>query len=446
MLAGMDDDTFDLLDAKLGDVVHTGDPMRSAELVSAAMSAARRVDVMHGDGRLHLREDGAEPWGTECLPQPRNPHFVESKVAGAKDQSVSLIRRVEARLAAKWEMLAAMASKSQEGEVDSSAMVSPEGLSAFVARVLDQLTLSAWLPAGLLTASLAVLLEFRSSKSTNVLHAVGALTADPVRVLVVIIPLLVIATVVTQAFSFEALRTLEGYWRRRGLASTARTIMIRWHASRKNSINKRLLDAYGEALDAAKDRIVPAHFPESVFKAFRASITGEPNQVTLNAEIKRDLRKFSVNWRSYCSPWDLVKIDQLRRDRRLYPDDDRILPTRLGNVMRATEDRLENAEGDVQGFVLRHYAAAPRLVQLQHDQFRNRLDMYCTMVFVTASLVLLTPAILLRSGTGSLAVPIISGIFAILSVASYHAAVASAGGYCAALKEMDKGSDNPGES
>ncbi|HET9896073.1 MAG TPA: hypothetical protein VFQ44_14190, partial [Streptosporangiaceae bacterium] len=105
----------------------------------------------------------------------------------------------------------------------------PDGVSAFVARVLDQLTVSAWLPAALLTVGVAILLQFRGSGSVNVLLAVMDLTRDPV--LVIMIPLLVLATVVTQAFAFEAIRTLEGYWS--GPASLLRTLMIRWHVRRR---------------------------------------------------------------------------------------------------------------------------------------------------------------------------------------------------------------------
>jgi hypothetical protein len=122
----------------------------------------------------------------------------------------------------------------------------------------------------------------------------------------------------------------------------------------------------------------------------------------------------------------------------------RILPTRLGNLIRATEDRLKHTGGDVQGFALRRYAMASQLVQKEHDQFRNRLEMYCTLVFVSSSLLILTPAILLGSGIDIVAIAIITGGFAALSEASYLAAIASAAGYCSALKEMDKDIPNSG--
>jgi len=242
-----------------------------------------------------------------------------------------------------------------------------------------------------------------------------------------------------------------------------RTLMIQWHAARKRSIDKRLEDAYGEALDAAKQRIIAAGFSESAFNVFREEMTGELGETSIGAELESaaaaaaadetdavledaELDELNDKWQQYCRPWHVVKIEQLLEGASLYPKDDRILPTRLGNVMRATEDRLKYAEDDVQGFVLRRYAAAPRPVQLQHDEFRNRLDMYCIMVFVSGALALLTPLLLVDSGVRALAVVMICGIFVALSVASYGAAIASAGGYCAALKEMDKNPGNPVES
>ncbi len=81
---------------------------------------------------------------------------------------------------------------------------------------------------------------------------------------------------------------------------------------------------------------------------------------------------------------------------------------------------------------------APRLVQVEHDKFRDRLEMYCTLVFVSAALLIFTAVILLGSGVDLAAIAIIAGSFVALSGASYLAAIASAGGYCSALREMDR--------
>jgi len=371
---------------------------------------------VNGSGRPHRQS--AEP-------------FDEAEVS----QEFTPLRRGDSSQLPPYEILGPMESLSSANDSDASA-ASPDGISAFIARVLDQLTLSAWFPAALLTASIAVLLQFRSDRSANVLTAVHALTADPIRVLVLIIPLLVIATIVTQAFSFEAITTLEGYWRRRGPANLARTLMIRRHVYRKKSIERRLKRASERAFYVAEPRMLRDGIPFPVVNASKARALQlvEPPLTAGEKELFNE-----TNWREWSDAWLISKIEHLRKAWDAYPPGmHRILPTRLGNLIRSTEDRLKHKGGDVQGFALRRYAMASRLVQKEHDQFRNRLEMYCTLVFVSSSLLILTPAILLGSSIDIVAIAIIAGGFAALGEASYLAAIASAAGYCSALKEMDK--------
>jgi hypothetical protein len=357
-------------------------------------------------------------------------------------QDIIPLRRGDSPQQPPYEILGFMESPSSADDSVASA-ASPDGISAFIARVLDQLTLSAWFPAALLTASVAVLLQFRSDRSANVLTAIRALTADPVRVLVLIVPLLVIATVVTQAFSFEAITTLEGYWRRRGLANFARMLMIRRHVYRKKSIERHLKKASEKAYYVAESRMLDDGIPFAVVNASKARAL-ELVEPPLTAEEEELLKE--TNWREWSDAWLISKIEHLRKAWDAYPKMHRIMPTRLGNLMRATEDRLSHKNGDVQGFALRRYASAPRLVQKEHDQFRNRLEMYCTLVFVSFSLAVFTLAILIESGIGISASAAITAGFVALSEASYLAAIASAAGYCSALKEMDRELPTPTES
>jgi hypothetical protein len=372
--------------------------------------------------------------GTNEQDKPRL-RSAELLIKAEADQELALLRRGEDPEPSAYEILTPMASPSTTSESDAAA-ASPDGVSAFIARVLDQLTLTAWLPAAFLTASVAVLLQFRADNSANVLEAVRALTADPVRVLVLIIPLLVIATVVTQAFSFEAIRTLEGYWHRRGLASVARTLMIRRQVHRKENITKHRLRASEKAFYAAEPRMLRNGIPFPIVNAMKAQAL-ELSNPPLTVEERERLDR--LNWRDWSDAWRVAAVDHLIKDEDAYPlDTHRVLPTRLGNLIRATEDQLENTDGDVQGFALRRYSMAPRLVQVEHDKFRDRLEMYCTLVFVSAALLIFTAVILLGSGVDLAAIAIIAGSFVALSGASYLAAIASAGGYCSALREMDR--------
>lgn len=312
----------------------------------------------------------------------------------------------------------------------------PDGLSSFVARVLDQLTLSAWLPAALLTASSALLVRFRAQESADVAAAVTALTGHAVVLLVLTVPALIVATLLTQAFSFEAIRALEGYWRRRGPASALRTVMIRRQVRRKDKLLVRREQATERAMDAVR-RDLRRDYGPMVLAALEAEAFGDdPPALSPDEEAVAA----ALSWRSRCHPWDLARVDHLIAQEAEYPVTSRVLPTRLGNVIRTTEDELRHAGQDLEGFALRRRGMVPARVQIQHDQFRNRLDMYCTLVFVGAFLTALTPPVLV-SHVHAWPVAILVTLFAALSATSYGAAIASARGYCSALKQMDLADD-----
>lgn len=392
------------------------------------------------DANLGVEEAGLIDRGNSDTRSEPLRQRAELSIRMDTDQDLIQLRRGEDSEPASYDILTSMGSPSPGGEGDA-ATPPPDGVSAFVARVLDQLSLSAWLPAALLTASLAMLLQFRSDGSVNILMAVRALTADPVRVLVLMVPLLVTATVITQAFSFEAIRTLEGYWRRRGIPSIARTLMIWRHVRRKELIERRRLRATERAFYAAEPRMLRDGVSFAVVNALKADAFDLEVVDSLSPAEAAEAN--DMEWEKWCEAWLVAKMDHLTNEQKKYPSETyRVLPTKLGNLIRATEDRLRNAGDDLQGFALQRYAKAPRLVQKEHDQYRNRLEMYCILAFVSASLLILTPLVLFRSGIGLADIAIIAGSFAALSEASYLAAIASAAGYCQALIEMDKESAN----
>ncbi len=334
------------------------------------------------------------------------------------------------------------------GGNDDGAVSPGDGISAFVAKVLDQLALSAWFPAAFLTLGMAVLLEFRTTKSASVLEAVQKLTAHPVQVLVIMIPLLVIATVVTQAFSFEAIRALEGYWRRRGLIGFVSMLMTRRHLRRKEAIIRRRHRESAKAFRLALPKMIlddGGDVPGSVARAIESQLSGNGADISkLQASDVEVFVKTIQEWREEADAWRLARIDRLIAEEKSYPVNSRVLPTKLGNVLRATEDSLKHADSDVRGFVLRQRNTVSQRIRIQHDQFRTRLDMYCTLVFVSAFLAFMTPFILVGR-IGITAVAVTSGGFVAMTLASYLAAVVSADGYCTVLRQMDEAIDVPGK-
>jgi hypothetical protein len=93
-----------------------------------------------------------------------------------------------------------------------------ETLSQFLARILQQLAISAWLPAAALAGLTAFVFRlgsvFDERPQRGAAEAVGAaftaLAGLKVGGALLLVETVVVATTLTQAFSFEAIRVLEG--------------------------------------------------------------------------------------------------------------------------------------------------------------------------------------------------------------------------------------------
>jgi hypothetical protein len=319
------------------------------------------------------------------------------------------------------------------GGASEDADAVPDGVSAFIAKVLNQLSLSAWLPAAVFAASVTMLAQFRSQKSLSVGHALKAITDHPGPILILILPVLVLTTMLTQAFSFGAIRALEGYWMRRGPMAWSRSLMIRRHAGRRDRLEKRRAKLAKKAFD----RVRTAYLGEYSFAIVAALELQAVEQDVPELPEEDQATYDTLTWRDLCKPWDLAKVDQMDLQLKDYPElETRTMPTKLGNLLRRTEDSLQNAGDDVQGFAMRRRGLVSARVQTQHDQFRDRLDMYCTLVFVSAVLVVVCIAALWDRVRWWQTTSIALG-FALFAIVCYGSAIASARGYCVALRQMD---------
>ena len=310
----------------------------------------------------------------------------------------------------------------------------PEGVSAFAARVLNQLSLSAWLPAAFLTLALTFLVKFRSLGAVDVSRAARELTdKDSIWGLAVLaVPVLVVATLVTQAFAFEAIRVLEGYWHRRGPAGWLASGLIWVQVWRKNRVARLAQSAAHDAFLESRRRWLDDTDPEVVNALELASLGKDfPEEL--------DSRLSGLEWHDRCRPWRMRRVEGLELALEDFPVENRILPMRLGNVLRSAEDSLENAGGDLATFVMRRRSLVPVIVRSQHDQFRTRLEMYSTLVFVSTVLAAASIGLLWPMGLTVWALAVVG--FGAIAVTSYHAAIASARGYAVTLRHMDKAED-----
>ena len=175
-------------------------------------------------------------------------------------------------------------------------------------------------------------------------------------------------------------------------------------------------------------------FPRPVVDAVEADFLGDPRP-ELSAE--HASRADHTDWRTLLPAWRRARLEVLERRITEFPTSSRVLPTTLGNVLRTTEDSLRHTS-DVESFAYASRARAPARIQLQHDQFRTRLDMYCTLTLVATLLAAVSPALLRSSAWWGVPTFAFTLAFASLAVTSYLAAIASARGYCAVLRYLDR--------
>ncbi len=253
-----------------------------------------------------------------------------------------------------------------------------------------------------------------------------------VTVLVWTAPALLLSVLVIQASSFAAIQFLEGYGAARGPGRWCRSGFIRWQAGRLERLEKRIVRVRRSAFDDSVPRW-KGEAPEVVM-ALRAAAYGL-DEMKLNEEHEKRLKR--LRWETECAPWRMARLAEMEERVKDFPAPHRLLPTRLGNVLRATEDGLTHTRGDVSQFALRRRSLIPPRVQAQHDQFRARLDMYATLSIVSVVLAVLSSVLLAWGDVDWRQVVLVSALFAAFAVVSYRAAVASARAYCTILRVMD---------
>lgn len=313
---------------------------------------------------------------------------------------------------------------------------SKDSLSALVAKILDQLSLTSWLPAAVLVAGIAVLFQFRTDKRIDLLQAITKLSTDPFQLLVIMIPILIIATLITQAFSFTAIRFLEGYWSRGWLAASLGPVFSRMQLSKKSRLINKQKKFQLKAFNFARHEMLKIGINHGIVCTLEAKIYGKKPYFDLSEKDAADLH--ALKWEDFCRPWQVQRLDQLRGALPLFPRQSRILPTALGNRLRATEDTLKNTNGNLEGFVNGRWEIIPIHLRVNHDEFRDRLEMYCTLVFVAVFLCIASIPILLVEEIQLWQTMSMSVGFLALAVVSYSAALTSANAYCSVLKEIDR--------
>ena len=175
-----------------------------------------------------------------------------------------------------------------------------------------------------------------------------------------------------------------------------------------------------------------------IVEIIRANLEDQPSALAKGWLGKRRAREAEAfDWQPF-APADLMhQIEAVEATIDEYPASHRVLPTKLGNTLRAVEEVLPlGEEDDLEGAVIRRWSETSDAVQKEHDQYRTRLDMYCTLVFVFVALALLGP-LLLPHGPGYAKAATLTSLASLfLALVSYRAAIASARGYTTVLRTI----------
>lgn len=335
---------------------------------------------------------------------------------------------------------------------ESSVSDASETISQLAAKILSQLSLSAWLPAAALVLIVAFILELganlkpRDGEVTTATGGKGAAHSGAAEVLsrtvssightsfaaiMLLVVIIVVATMITQAFSFEAIRFLEGYW---GLNRRIDRL-TGWLCSRQQKRLTTLSAQHTTLKKAAWKQARAGARKSNLSKPMIAHLTqiilGTYAKLSLTEDEKAKLADF--DWQSH------VGVDTLRAlrnvEKRLadYPRElSYVMATRLGNVLRRHE--VETGEKDIETFVERVFHRLPFDMRLSHDEQRARLDLYCSMVFV-----LWLSAVVAFARFGWWAWPytvVIVPVCLLGSYVAYRGAVASGRYYGALLEEI----------
>lgn len=301
-------------------------------------------------------------------------------------------------------------------------------------KVLDQLSITSWLPATYMVGAAFLLFKLDSMKHIDVAKALDGLGSQSFGVLAVVFFGLIIGAMVIQAFEFQAIRALEGYWpyfwSRIGITRWRVGAQTRRRARALRRSRARLEDAFE---GAQKELLNVDGIDWAVVQHLRAKVLGGAGRT--EDEIIREAKR--LEWQDFSSAPLLRAMEAAQRARKGWPAETRVMPTRLGNVLRSYEDGVSAGPEGLRTYVIRHWHLLSPEQKSLHARYRRRLDLYCEMVCVSAVLAVLSTALFLTPDGHWVALPVSLVLLAALAITCYRAAIAAAFGYGQMLQVME---------
>jgi hypothetical protein len=282
----------------------------------------------------------------------------------------------------------------------------------------------------------ALLAQISVQQELDFAEAVSDLTEQPLGVLLFVVFALILTTMITQAFQFEVIRILEGYWGTTRPTTWIADLCIEAHIRRRDRLADRVEQARRSAFAAAREEMLDKEIERMLIDILESDFRGQESPSSASDTRVKEAR--SMGWHVFAPPSMLRRVDSAKIKLDMYPERYRLLPTLLGNTLRSFEDELTIADGgDLQGFIMRNYDKISPTLLARQAQFRTRLDMYCTLVLVYGLLGLASLPAFWRFAHLHLASFLAFALFSVLAVVSYAAAISSACGYGSTLAAID---------
>jgi hypothetical protein len=326
---------------------------------------------------------------------------------------------------------------SEQASADPNADGGADGISGFLTRILDQLSLSSWLPAIMVICNLAVLLQLGSQKNLDISAAVLRLAGKPLGILVVLVLGIIVASIATQAFEFESIRLLEGYWGSFRMLAWWSRICTGHHVRHLRGLRTRLERLTDRAFDSAIQSMDGNQVPPDLIEIIGRIHRDEP---LTGCDAKLVSRARTLDWRRFARADILHRVDATETLILAYPQPHRILPTTLGNTLRSREDQLtRETEENLEEFVLRRYQQMNSDLKAQHRRFRSQLNIYCLLTLIFLGLAVLSAALLSAETRSIAGATAFAAVYLVSSLVSYRAAISSARGYVSVLRVIGSG-------
>jgi hypothetical protein len=342
-------------------------------------------------------------------------------------------------------------------QVDSTPSP-PSGFSPFLAKVLEQLSLTAWMPSALIVANLAILLGFiladdgQSSDRELFLQVARGLDERPFGIIVALLFGLVLTTLISQSLDFSAIRFLEGYWGSSVVTAVPTAIGIHAQRLHQTLLLRRAVKLQRRAFRSALPKLEKKFANDAMLLCVAQilvrgkSATGFPAE---SVDRAAGLVDDPSQWLDLSSAVARHRLESVDKRLQSYPGKaSRMMPTRLGCVLRTAEERflMVSGDSDLRAAVIRRLPDTPAELLAEHDQYRNRLDLYAVMTLICFTLAAIN-AVILALVLEGMAWLVVTAAFAALSLASYRGALAAGRDWGDVLVEMGRragGEGRPG--